>query len=246
MGPSTPTCPGQAESPNLQGRPPKVDGTPFSPPEGNTARCDIPTPSKPHQTVGTPGLAGTPNTLGCAGTPGRGTWGSQTSGTEGDNPSFPKAGEAPYLGIVMDLHPPGEGRRTPSFPTGPEGTPRPGVPPLHSQGQWGSPRARTSPAFKGGPLRTDKDLHPTVPQGTPQGRRAEDPPQKGTLWGPLPSTPGARDPHLLPFKGFVSPSAERDPRGQLGTSPPQGRWSHLPLSPPAFLLTWLAGTPGSR
>lgn len=195
------------EAPWGQAGRPKADGTQFSLPEANAARCDIPTPTKPHQTVGTLGLVRTPSALGCAGTPGRGTWATQTNGTEGDNPSFP------CLGIVTDLHPPGEGRRTPSFPTWPEKTSRPGFPPLHCPGPGGSPRPGTAPVFKGGPLRTDRHLHPTSDRN-PVGNSGS--------W--------ARDSHALPFKGFVSPFPERDPEGQLGTSPPHGRWSHLPLS----------------
>lgn len=199
-------------APRDQAGPPKADETQFSLPEGSTAWCDIPTPTKPHQTVGTLGLAGTPNTLECAGPTGRGTWVPQTHGMEGDNPSFPKAGEAPYLGIVMDLHPPGEDKRTPSFPTWPEETPRPGLPPFHSSEPVGIPQARDRLCVQGWAPedRQAPPSHSVTGDPSVQGRRVEDPPQKGTLWGPLPSTHWARGHPVLPFKGFVSPSPERD------------------------------------
>lgn len=218
-------------APRDQAGPPKADGTQFSLTEGNTARCDIPTPTKPHQTVGTLGLARTPDTLGCAGTPGRGTWVPQSNGTEGDNPSFPKAGEAPYLGIIMDLHPPGEGRRIPSFSTWPEETPRPT--PFHSSGPVGIPQARDSPCVQGwAPKeRQAPPSHSATGDPSGQGRRAEDPPQKGTLWRPLPSTPWARGHPALPLCPPPQKGIYEDSWGPLLLSADDPICSSLSLPP---------------
>lgn len=131
------------------------------------------------------------------------------------NPSFPKAGGAPYLGIVMDLHPPGEGRRAFSFPTGPEETPRPGVPPLQSPG--------TAPAF------------PEDRQGPPS-HGVTDPPEKGTLWRPCPEPPGPGTPIPSPSRALCPPSQ----KGIHGDrSSPGQRVLPAPLSPlPQSLQSW--------